>query len=71
MASRDELIANHLDEDAMAAHVGADSLAYVSVDGLLRAIRGSRGDHCLAGFTGEYPLALEEPVTLEVAEVVG
>ena len=71
MASRDELIANHLDEDAMAAHVGADSLAYVSVDGLLRAIRGSRGDHCLACFTGEYPLALEEPVTLEVAEVVG
>jgi amidophosphoribosyltransferase len=43
----------------MAVHMGADSLRYVTVDGLLRAIGGSESDHCLACFTGRYPLALE------------
>jgi len=61
MASREELIANRLDEDGMAAHVGADSLHYVSIDGLLAAVRGSRGDHCLACFTGQYPLSIPSP----------
>ena len=54
-----ELIANRLDEEGMAAHVGADSLHYVSVDGLLRAIRGTRGDTCLACFTGQYPIPID------------
>jgi amidophosphoribosyltransferase len=59
MASRGELIANRLDESGMAAHVGADSLYYVSIDGLLAAVRGSRGNQCLACFTGQYPLEIE------------
>jgi amidophosphoribosyltransferase len=59
MASRNELIANRLDAAAMALHVGADSLRYISVDGLLRAIGGTDSDHCLACFTGAYPLRLE------------
>ncbi len=67
MPTRGELIANYLDEDAMCRQVGADSLRYVSIDGLLRATRGSRGDHCLACFTGEYPLA---PATAPQTEVV-
>jgi amidophosphoribosyltransferase len=67
MASPKELIANRLDEEAIAAYVGADSLHYLSIAGLLRAIRGSNaefhgredqyeGDHCLACLTGRYPL---------------
>lgn len=67
MASRQELIANRMAGTesgglaaAMAAHVGADSLHYLSLDGLLAAVRGSRGDHCLACFTGRYPLNIEE-----------
>jgi amidophosphoribosyltransferase len=59
MASRAELIANRLDADEMAMHVGADSLRYVTVEGLLRAIGGSEDDHCLACFTGQYPLRLD------------
>jgi amidophosphoribosyltransferase len=62
MATREELIANRLDESEMAAHVGADSLRHVSVDGLLRAIRGTRSDTCLACFTGRYPLAIEPAI---------
>jgi amidophosphoribosyltransferase len=65
MASREELIANRLDEDGMAAHVGADSLHHVSIDGLLAAARGSRGDHCLACFTGQYPLSIAPHLAIE------
>lgn len=61
MANRDELIANSMNESQMAAHVGAESLRHISVDGLLRAIRGTRGDSCLACFTGVYPLPLHQP----------
>jgi amidophosphoribosyltransferase len=59
MASRDELIANRLDEPAVSAHVRADSLRHVSIDGLLRALRGSRNDTCLGCFTGQYPIPVE------------
>ncbi|MGI8826536.1 MAG: amidophosphoribosyltransferase [Chloroflexota bacterium] len=59
MASKHELVANHMDETALAAHVGAGTLRYVSIDGLMRAVRGSRDDHCLACFTGEYPLRVD------------
>jgi amidophosphoribosyltransferase len=73
MPTREELIANRLSEADMAAHVGADSLHYISVEGLLRAIHGTRADTCLACFTGRYPLRIdlnrEEEVTAEVAEV--
>ena len=58
MATRDELVANRMDETAMAAYVGAQSLRYLSVEGLLAAVRGSRDDHCLACFTGRYPIDL-------------
>lgn len=70
MAQRDELIANHVDEARMAAHVGADSLHHISVDGLLAAIRGTRGDTCLACFTGQYPLPIEAEREVSVAEPV-
>jgi amidophosphoribosyltransferase len=62
MAGKDELVANHMNADELAAHAGADSLRYISVDGLLRAIRGTRGDTCLACFTGVYPDAIADAV---------
>lgn len=61
MASRDELIANRVPPHQMAAFVGADSLGYLSIGGLLRAMRGSTTDHCLACFTGRYPIPPESP----------
>ena len=67
MASREELIANRLGEEGIRDLVGADSLHYLSVDGLLRAVRGSRSDHCLACFTGRYPAAID----LEVQQIAG
>ncbi len=56
MPSREELIANRVPPDEMGAFVGADSLGYLSIDGLLQAMRGTVNTHCLGCFTGRYPI---------------
>ncbi len=40
--SRDQLLASRFDTEQMARHIGADSLAFVSIDGLYRAMGDSR-----------------------------
>jgi amidophosphoribosyltransferase len=57
MSTREEMIAHDRTEDEIAAELGADSLAYLSLDGVYEAIRGTRSTHCDACFSGEYPLA--------------
>jgi amidophosphoribosyltransferase len=57
MSTREELIAARMDIDGIARHVGADSLGYLSLEGLLEAVRMERQGHCLACFTGDYPVA--------------
>lgn len=57
MASRGELIAAHHDEEGVGQIVGADSLRYLSLAGLRRAMGRPDGDgFCFACFTGEYPV---------------
>lgn len=53
-AEREKLIANKLDVDGIRNYVGADSLHYISEEGLLRAL--GRKDVCLACFNGTYPI---------------
>ena len=60
---KDQLIAAKLDIDAIAKEIGADSLAFISIDGLYRAMgeagRNSDGPQfCDACFTGDYPIKL-------------
>jgi amidophosphoribosyltransferase len=57
MSTREEMVAHERTEAEIAAELGADSLAYLSLDGVYEAIRGSRENHCDACFTGEDPLA--------------
>jgi amidophosphoribosyltransferase len=57
MSTRDEMIAHGRTVDEVAAELGADSLAYLSLDGVYEAVGGERGRHCDACFSGEYPLA--------------
>jgi amidophosphoribosyltransferase len=57
MSTREEMVAHERTEAEIAAELGADSLAYLSLGGVYEAIRGSRENHCDACFTGEYPLA--------------
>ena len=59
-ASRAELIANGLDVDGIRASIGADSLGYVSLEGLIAATEQPKTRLCRACFDGEYPIALPE-----------
>ncbi|HET9125997.1 MAG TPA: amidophosphoribosyltransferase, partial [Solirubrobacteraceae bacterium] len=43
--------------DEISAEIGADSLHYLSLEGVYRAIGGPRDQHCDACFSGRYPLA--------------
>lgn len=63
--SSDELLANQMTPEKIRAHIGADSLAYVSIDGLYRALGESARDgkapkFCDACFTGDYPVELTD-----------
>ena len=57
MSTREEMIAHGRTEAEVAAELGADSLAYLSLGGVYEAIGGDRDSHCDACFSGEYPLA--------------
>ena len=59
-ASKAELIANGLTVEQIRASIGADSLAYVSLDGLVAASAQPAGRLCTACFSGEYPIALPD-----------
>jgi len=61
MATRRELIAARKTVPEIRDFIGADSLGYLSVDGLIRAVSLPRDIFCLACFTGDYPI----PVQLE------
>ena len=59
-ATRAELIANGLNPEEIAARVGADTLGYISLDGMI-ASTGQPADRlCQACFTGEYPVELPD-----------
>jgi amidophosphoribosyltransferase len=50
------MVAHERTIDEIAEHVGADSLAYLSLDGVYEAVGTPANDHCDACFTGRYPL---------------
>ncbi|MEM7222459.1 MAG: amidophosphoribosyltransferase [Pseudomonadota bacterium] len=62
---RKELLAANMSVEEMAGHIGVDSLAYISLDGLYRAM-GEQGrdtkspQYCDACFTGDYPTRLAD-----------
>lgn len=51
-----DLVASKYSVEQIRRLIGADSLRYLSVDGLVRAVGLERERLCLACFTGEYPL---------------
>ncbi|MGJ9373349.1 amidophosphoribosyltransferase [Nesterenkonia sp. CF4.4] len=57
-ASRAELIANGATMDEITQAVGADSLAYISEDGMIAATQQPRSTLCTACFSGVYPIKL-------------
>jgi amidophosphoribosyltransferase len=62
---RDKLLAARMDVAEMTRYIGADSLSFVSIDGLYRAVgEKSRNagcpQHCDACFSGDYPTRLTD-----------
>jgi len=62
MATRGELISARKSVEEIRQFIGADSLGYISVDGLYNAIGLPKDHFCTACFTGDYPM----PVQLEM-----
>jgi amidophosphoribosyltransferase len=59
-ASRAELIATGLGVDEVRQAIGADSLGYLSEDGMIASTEQPRESLCTACFTGVYPIKLPE-----------
>lgn len=54
--TRDQLIAPHKSIDEIREHIGADSLAYISIEGMVESTGRSADQFCLACFNGDYPV---------------
>jgi len=59
MATREELIAAEKSVEDIEAEIGADSLAYLSIDAIVDALSRGYEDLCLGCVTGEYPYDIE------------
>ncbi|MFN8075766.1 MAG: amidophosphoribosyltransferase [Kineosporiaceae bacterium] len=70
-ASRAELIATGLGVEEVRASIGADSLGYISLDGMVEATNQPREKLCTACFTGSYPVSIAEISALGKANLEG
>ena len=66
LARREELIAARMSVPEIGRFIGADSIGYLSLDGLLRAIDSPGSGFCTGCLTGRYPV----PVQLEMDKLV-
>jgi amidophosphoribosyltransferase len=58
MATRQELIASYKTTKEVESLINADSLGYLSIDGLMRALECNKNDMCTGCLTGEYPVEI-------------
>jgi amidophosphoribosyltransferase len=60
MSTRSELVASDLSVEEIRNYVGADSLGYLSLEGMVGATGSAKQDLCRACFDGEYPIPIPE-----------
>ena len=66
---RENLLASSMTEDEMRDHLGVDSLRFISLDGLYRAVGEAKGrnakspQYCDACFSGQYPVTPTDMVS--------
>src|SRR5438094_10546 len=66
IGSTKELIAAGRTVEEVRKHIGADSLSYLSIPGLMRAIgRGTSQEFCRACFDGSYPVAVPQQLEMD------
>ncbi len=75
-ATRAELVASGLEVEEIRRSIGADSLGYVSLEGLIESTQVDENKLCGACFTGNYPIRIpadmsEGKMRLEITEVHG
>ncbi len=58
--TREELIASSKRVDEIRTYIGADSLGYLSVEGIRRAVRDRGDEFCMACFTDDYPVEVPQ-----------
>ena len=63
MATREELIAADKSTEEIREEIGADSLAYLSIDAIADSLDTERLDLCLGCVTGEYPYDIDGETT--------
>ncbi|PIQ34570.1 MAG: amidophosphoribosyltransferase [Zetaproteobacteria bacterium CG_4_9_14_3_um_filter_49_83] len=57
----EELMANKMNLEEMRQAIRADTLAFVSFDGMYKAVGKPQADHCDACFSGNYPVSIDKP----------
>ena len=60
MPTREELIASNHSVDEICELTGADSVAYLSMEGMLSALSGEPDSYCTACWSGEYRVQISE-----------
>ena len=58
MTTREQLIAPGRSVEEIREKIHADSLGYISIDGMIESIGIEHDDLCLGCVTGEYPIAV-------------
>jgi len=59
MTTREQLIASNKTIEEIRKEINADSLGYISINGLVKAIGMEKNNLCLGCVTGEYPVRIE------------
>jgi amidophosphoribosyltransferase len=67
---REQLIGARKTSEQIAEAIGADSLGYLSIEGLVRSIGKPADQLCLACFTGDYPMVVPKAGNKKVFEKV-
>jgi amidophosphoribosyltransferase len=60
--TQDQLIAARLSLAEISSHLGVDSLAYLSQQGMVEAAQANSSNFCTACFDGSYPIEMDEQV---------
>ena len=68
--TRAELIANGMAIDEIGRSLGADSLGYISLDGMIEATGVPADNLCMACFTGSYPVDVTSAAQLSGSDLL-
>jgi amidophosphoribosyltransferase len=64
----EKLLANQLSHQKICEYLGADSLGYLDVAGMVRATGQAEDSFCMACFTGNYPIPVDPSVDKYIME---